>query len=393
MDLEVFIKTYIDPCLPSMYYFDTVNMWVMNDISNYFILEGYNKANVEAMRNGIWKHILINKELWKSLDFMELSDYQISTFGNVKTVYNGYVTRGSKNAEGYLMTILTGAGFTKNQLAHRVSALAFWPNPENKPSVDHLDQNKENNHVLNLRWATYHEQRDNTTKTSTNKSGRPVCQYDLQGNFIKLWDNLTRASEGVKITKGAITVACRNPTRTAAAHFWRYYDDIAGDFSGEIWKDIPLPKWERYMASNMGRIKQREGRIVLGTIKKSGYVRTAVEVNGEKIREYTHRLIGYAFLDLLLYPELDINHENGRKDDNRLINLNMKDRSGNMLHAVENGLRKAIRINVLDINDNVVSTYPSINQAEKALSVSSHTIKDACRDGKPIFNNYTLKYG
>jgi hypothetical protein len=125
MELEAFIKTYIDPCLSSMYYFDTVNIWVMKDISDYLVLEGYNEMTVQAMRNGIWKHILIIKELWKSLDFMELLDYQISTFGNVKTVYSGYITRGSKTAEGYLMTTLTGAGFTKSQLAHRVSGLAF----------------------------------------------------------------------------------------------------------------------------------------------------------------------------------------------------------------------------------------------------------------------------
>jgi len=296
MELEAFIKTYIDPCLPSMYYFDTVNMWVMKDISDYLVLEGYDEMTVEFMKAGIWKHILIAKELWKSLDFMELPDYHISTFGNVKTVYSGYITRGSKTADGYMMMILTGAGFVKNELAHRVSGSAFWPNPENKPTVDHWDEVKDNNHVLNLRWATYPEQQQNVTRKSmVNKGGRPVCQYNLDGKFIKLWNNLTLAGEGVKINKSTIVKACKNPTRTAAAHYWRYYDDVCDDLPGEIWKDIPLPKWENYVASNMGRIKRKDGKLILGSTGESGYVRIHVEVCGERLQESNHRLIGYAF--------------------------------------------------------------------------------------------------
>jgi hypothetical protein len=226
-----------------------------------------------------------------------------------------------------------------------------------------------------------------------NKGGRPVCQYNLEGKFIKLWGNLTIAGEGVKISKSTIVKACKNPTRTAAAHYWRYYDDVCDDLPGEIWKDIPLPKWENYVASNMGRIKRKDGKLILGSTGESGYVRIHVEVCGERLQESNHRLIGYAFLNLLLCPHLDVNHINTIKDDNRLINLDIRNRSDNMLHAVENGLTKAIRINVLDANGNIVATYPSIKQAEKALPICSSTINDACRDRRPAFNNYTLQYG
>lgn len=61
-------------------------------------------------------------------------------------------------------------------LVHRIVAETFIPNPENKPTVDHIDRNTSNNCVLNLRWATHTEQRINSAQCINAKDLGVICR-------------------------------------------------------------------------------------------------------------------------------------------------------------------------------------------------------------------------
>ena len=79
--------------------------------------------------------------------------------GRKKTVVVRWL-KASKNLLGQKYTSKTSLWFQsqrKNFIISRLVAQAFIPNPDNKPAVDHLDGDSENNHVSNLKWVTAFE--------------------------------------------------------------------------------------------------------------------------------------------------------------------------------------------------------------------------------------------
>ena len=67
------------------------------------------------------------------------------------------LSKNKTNGNGYIVCSLLKNGKYKNHYVHRMVAKAFIPNPENKPTVNHIDGNKKNNNVDNLEWNTYSE--------------------------------------------------------------------------------------------------------------------------------------------------------------------------------------------------------------------------------------------
>ena len=108
------------------------------------------------------------KEIWKDIEGYE-GLYQISNYGNVKSLNRMMqkrkcietIKKPSLSNKGYYRLPLYNDGKVKYFAIHRLVAQAFIPNLENKPTVDHIDRNRMNNNVSNLRWATYKEQRAN----------------------------------------------------------------------------------------------------------------------------------------------------------------------------------------------------------------------------------------
>lgn len=80
--------------------------------------------------------------------------YSVSNYGDVKNNRTGKLMKPRKNEKGYLRIGLTTNGKQKCMRVHRLVAQAFIPNPENKPEVNHIDFDKENNCVNNLEWVT-----------------------------------------------------------------------------------------------------------------------------------------------------------------------------------------------------------------------------------------------
>lgn len=94
------------------------------------------------------------KEIWKDIKGYE-GLYQISNFGNVKSVKKKIIRKPSSIPKGYLRIGLFKGGKTKFFYPHRLVAEAFIPNPNNLPCINHKDNNTKNNRMENLEWCTY----------------------------------------------------------------------------------------------------------------------------------------------------------------------------------------------------------------------------------------------
>lgn len=88
-------------------------------------------------------------EIWVDIDGFE--NYQVSTWGRVRGSHG--ILKPYTNEKGYLKVGLTRDGKCHKKRVNRLVAQAFIQNPENLPQVDHIDGNKQNNSITNLRWT------------------------------------------------------------------------------------------------------------------------------------------------------------------------------------------------------------------------------------------------
>ena len=128
------------------------------DLSDYF-KKSKSAVKLKLTREfGEVPFINLPDEEWK--DSVSLEDFQVSNKGRVRDKNTNRIFRGALHAHGYLVVAKKGV--------HRLVAEAFIPNPENKPIVDHIDTDKTNNSVENLRWVTQEENmRNEQTREKT----------------------------------------------------------------------------------------------------------------------------------------------------------------------------------------------------------------------------------
>ena len=198
-----------------------------------------------------------------------------------KIILDGETTRWSINEEGQVRNDETGKflkgtilhtyryinfrwnGKQKNKSVHRLIAEAFLSNPDNLPCVHHIDGNRLNNRLDNLKWVS---EQENVKQAKPPKKQEKHFQGEIEGEE------------------------------------WRYFRDTI------------------YQISDKGRVRNtKTNRITYGSKIDSGYRRFEIRFDNGKHKYFlVHQLVYECFIS----PNFEeINHINGDKTDNRVENL------------------------------------------------------------------------
>lgn len=206
------------------------------------------------------------KEEWKDIKEFE-GLYQVSNTGKVKSLdrtvirkdgvianYKECILKGRVMRNGYLAIFLSKNGKYKSYYIHRLVAEAFIPNLDNLPEIDHIDTDKTNNGVENLRWVT-HVENMNNPRTKEMRYGNcekskninkntmriisqetkdkireiksiKVVQLDKDTNEpIKIWSSAMEAQRERGFDHGHIIKCCKGNRKTHKGYKWMYYED------------------------------------------------------------------------------------------------------------------------------------------------------------------------
>ena len=178
-------------------------------------------------------YINTDEEVWKDVIGYE-GLYQVSSRGEVKSFQSAeQKILKQRNHKGYNIINLSKAGRRKTFSVARLVAMAFIPNPDDKPQVNHIDEVKTNNHVNNLEWATPKENSNHGTRNRkviknldwvSENQKTPVAMIDkTTGETIQKFESINEAFRHLNIVvNGSISKACNGNQKTAYGYKWAY---------------------------------------------------------------------------------------------------------------------------------------------------------------------------
>lgn len=174
--------------------------------------------------------------------------YEVSNLWRVKSfknwrwwVWKGRILCNIAHSQWYLRVFLHKNSTVRRFTIHRLVALAFINNPENKPQVNHKNWIKDDNRAENLEWCTASENmhhafsaglcRDNVCYTNNPSKWRfwkdhfnskPVLQFTKNWEFIKTWWGVREAGRKLWIFQTSISACCLGKSITAGWFKWSY---------------------------------------------------------------------------------------------------------------------------------------------------------------------------
>lgn len=188
--------------------------------------------------------IKLDGEEWRTTTVSDR--YAVSNYGRVLSYAISYPSSKRVFSKGpnlvkprinklgyYRVSIYSGNHVSKSYLVHRLVAMAFIPNPNNLPYINHKDENPGNNRTDNLEWCTQKYNCNygaHNCNLSNSKRNRPyqikrVVKLSLSGEYIDQYSTIKDAANSVGVSPLFVGKCCHNQHKTCRGFKWMFLED------------------------------------------------------------------------------------------------------------------------------------------------------------------------
>ena len=303
------------------------------------------------------KHILNlqGDELVRKIPIDGLERYYASTGGQIFT-NRLRPTCGNKTTEGYVYVHLTCNGSSVHWSVHRLIGITFIENLEKKPCIDHINHDRSDNNVTNLRWATFKENALNMSLKENSKYAQ--AKKEIRKHYFEL-------KKDDEIFK---------PIRNSK---------VCGDINTEY-----------YLISNYGRVKNKNSGLIISPSVIDEYFVICLHHKGVIKFVRLNRLTVEQWVCCSPPGNHEVNHRNGITYDNHYTNLTWVTQKQNSQHANRRSLI------MLNDEGKIVETFYSKGEAAAYFGKFQHYFSNykqqrAIKNGEKIegffFKNVDLR--
>ena len=358
--------------------------------NNYIKLSKYEQMNDDIfMIHDELFYLLYNE--WKKMSSL-YSKYSGSTKGKLRNDETGYISIANpRKDDGYIdvnVRLDHGNRTSKQTISLQVLiAKIFVKNPDTntKTQVNHINEIRDDNSILNLEWVTPQENSNKRSSKHNERKKKRVAKYSLDNELIKIYDCIEDAAndldtKGELLSKMTAIIACCNGKTQYLGYSWKYYNEFIED---EVWKELYIGG-RNINASSYGRIGYKN-ILTYGNFVK-GYLKYDIDKNGY----FVHRLIMMAFNPIENDELCIVNHKDKNPLNNKLENLEWLTQLENMRYSSPYYNKEVYQIDK-DSNE-IIAKYKNIFEIEDKLDIKHYNISRCCNKKTTISFGFKWKF-